>query len=57
MVICQDNTHVTAASQIRHGFVPNVSHGLRTPLTALMGFIETFRGPARNKSCGTCKVP
>ncbi|MDO5530306.1 MAG: ATP-binding protein, partial [Paracoccus sp. (in: a-proteobacteria)] len=26
----------------------NVSHELRTPLTALMGFIETLRGPARN---------
>ena len=26
----------------------NVSHELRTPLTALMGFIETLRGPARD---------
>ena len=35
------------ASQMRRDFVANVSHELRTPLTALMGFIETLRGPAR----------
>ena len=33
---------------MRRDFVANVSHELRTPLTALMGFIETLRGPARN---------
>jgi two-component system phosphate regulon sensor histidine kinase PhoR len=32
---------------MRRDFVANVSHELRTPLTALMGFIETLRGPAR----------
>ncbi|MDO5613971.1 MAG: ATP-binding protein [Paracoccus sp. (in: a-proteobacteria)] len=36
------------AEQMRRDFVANVSHELRTPLTALMGFIETLRGPARN---------
>lgn len=34
--------------QMRRDFVANVSHELRTPLTALMGFIETLRGPARD---------
>ncbi|WP_420587113.1 sensor histidine kinase [Ruegeria sp.] len=43
----QDITHVEQASQMRRDFVANVSHELRTPLTALMGFIETLRGPAR----------
>ena len=33
--------------KVRSDFVANVSHELRTPLTALMGFIETLRGPAR----------
>lgn len=33
--------------QMRRDFVANVSHELRTPLTALLGFIETLRGPAR----------
>ncbi len=44
----QDITQVTKASQMRRDFVANVSHELRTPLTALMGFIETLRGPARD---------
>ncbi len=44
----QDITHVEQASQMRRDFVANVSHELRTPLTALMGFIETLRGPARD---------
>ena len=33
---------------MRRDFVTNVSHELRTPLTALIGFIETLRGPARD---------
>lgn len=43
----QDVTHLEQAGQMRRDFVANVSHELRTPLTALMGFIETLRGPAR----------
>ncbi|MEM6889154.1 MAG: ATP-binding protein [Pseudomonadota bacterium] len=43
-----DVTHVEQAGQMRRDFVANVSHELRTPLTALMGFIETMRGPARD---------
>ena len=35
---------------MRRDFVANVSHELRTPLTALLGFIETLRGPARDDS-------
>ncbi len=43
-----DVTDREQASQMRRDFVANVSHELRTPLTALMGFIETLRGPARD---------
>ncbi len=43
-----DTTHLEQAGEMRRNFVANVSHELRTPLTALMGFIETLRGPARN---------
>ncbi len=43
----QDITHLEQAGKMRRDFVANVSHELRTPLTALMGFIETLRGPAR----------
>ncbi|HIJ61051.1 MAG TPA: PAS domain-containing protein [Rhodospirillaceae bacterium] len=34
--------------QMRADFVANASHELRTPLAALLGFIETLRGPARD---------
>ena len=48
LVCFEDITHVEQAGQIRRDFVANVSHELRTPLTALIGFIETLQGPARN---------
>jgi len=44
----EDITHEAEAGQIRRDFVANVSHELRTPLTALMGFIETLSGPAKD---------
>ena len=46
-VVIEDTSGVEQAEQMRRDFVANVSHELRTPLTALMGFIETLRGPAR----------
>lgn len=48
LVCFQDVTHQEEAGQMRRDFVANVSHELRTPLTALMGFIETLRGAARD---------
>ncbi|KUJ86036.1 PAS domain-containing sensor histidine kinase [Ruegeria marisrubri] len=47
LVSFMDVTHLEQAGQMRRDFVANVSHELRTPLTALLGFIETLRGPAR----------
>ncbi|MEQ9693858.1 ATP-binding protein [Shimia sp. SDUM112013] len=43
-----DVTHMLQADKMRRDFVANVSHELRTPLTAILGFIETLQGPARN---------
>ncbi len=48
LVCFEDVTQMERAGQMRRDFVANVSHELRTPLTALLGFIETLRGPARN---------
>ncbi len=48
LAVFQDVTYLEQAGQMRRDFVANVSHELRTPLTALMGFIETLRGPARD---------
>lgn len=42
-----DVTHLREAEEMRRDFVANVSHELRTPLTAILGFIETLRGPAK----------
>lgn len=47
LVSFEDITDLEQAGQIRRDFVANVSHELRTPLTALLGFIETLRGAAR----------
>lgn len=45
-VVLNDITSAKKAEQMRADFVANVSHELRSPLTALIGFIETLRGPA-----------
>ncbi|MBT0956884.1 two-component sensor histidine kinase [Alphaproteobacteria bacterium KMM 3653] len=44
----EDLSLTEEADQIRRDFVANVSHELKTPLTALIGFIETLRGAARD---------
>ncbi|ADE85589.1 sensor histidine kinase [Rhodobacter capsulatus SB 1003] len=44
----EDRTAVETAEAMRRDFVANVSHELRTPLTALMGFVETLRGAAKD---------
>ena len=43
----RDVSEVEQASEIRRDFVANVSHELKTPLTAVLGFIETLQGPAK----------
>jgi two-component system phosphate regulon sensor histidine kinase PhoR len=49
VLLCfNDVSHLEQAGQMRRDFVANVSHELRTPLTALIGFIETLQGPARD---------
>ncbi|MEL7179916.1 MAG: ATP-binding protein [Pseudomonadota bacterium] len=44
----EDQTAAEEAGQMRRDFVANVSHELRTPLTALLGFIETLSGAAKD---------
>ncbi|MGI9388875.1 MAG: ATP-binding protein [Boseongicola sp.] len=48
LVTFEDKTATEEANEMRRNFVANVSHELRTPLTALLGFIETLKGAARD---------
>ncbi len=47
ILVLHDETRAKRAEQSRADFVANASHELRSPLSALIGFIETLRGPAR----------
>jgi len=42
-----DITALKRVEQMRADFIANASHELRTPLAAVLGFIETLRGPAK----------
>lgn len=48
VVSLNDISHVLEAEQMRSDFVANVSHELRSPLTALTGGIETLKGAAKD---------
>ena len=43
-----DMTELKRSEQMRADFVANAGHELKTPLAALIGFIETLLGPARD---------
>jgi two-component system, OmpR family, phosphate regulon sensor histidine kinase PhoR len=48
LIVMQDISEREALARMRMEFVANASHELRTPLAAVLGFIETLRGPARD---------
>ncbi len=48
LVTFEDQSIAEDAVAQRRDFIANVSHELRTPLTALLGFIETLQGAAKN---------
>jgi two-component system phosphate regulon sensor histidine kinase PhoR len=43
-----DVTALRRAEQMRADFIANAGHDLKTPLSTLIGFIETLLGPARD---------
>lgn len=47
LLVFRDLSDAHAGESMRRDFVANVSHELKTPLTAISGFIETLQGPAR----------
>ncbi len=48
MAAFHDITAIRRAEELRVDFVANASHEIRSPLTTLIGCIETLRGPARD---------
>jgi len=44
----EDKSPLRDVKAMRSEFVANVSHEIRSPLTAISGFVETLQGPARN---------
>lgn len=42
----EDKTKAARSEEMRADFVANASHELRSPLSAILGFIETLQGPA-----------
>ena len=52
LLVFRDLSEARAGESMRRDFVGNVSHELKTPLTAIMGFIETLQGPAREDPKG-----
>lgn len=46
LILIVDVTEVRKLEKMRTDFVANVSHELKTPLTSIMGFIETLKGGA-----------
>lgn len=47
-VTFEDQTPLRVAKSMRSDFVANVSHEIRSPLTAISGFVETLQGDAKD---------
>ncbi|MBV8494980.1 MAG: hypothetical protein JO162_16050, partial [Alphaproteobacteria bacterium] len=47
IITLHDITALKRTEEMRADFVANAGHELKTPLSTLLGFIETLRGPAR----------
>jgi len=48
MLVLHDITQMETLERIRKDFVANVSHELKTPVTSILGFVETLKNGAIN---------
>lgn len=55
VILLEDVTELRRLENMRREFVSNVSHELKTPLTAIRGFVETLKGSAAEDPAVTLK--
>ncbi|HEX5210924.1 MAG TPA: ATP-binding protein [Pseudolabrys sp.] len=55
LMIFNDLTPLRRVEEMRADFIANASHELRTPLAALLGFIETLQGTAKDDATARAK--
>jgi two-component system phosphate regulon sensor histidine kinase PhoR len=48
MLTLDDRTRAAKAEELRRDFIANASHELKTPLSSILGFIETLQGHAKD---------
>jgi len=48
LLVLNDVTHLRRLEKMRQDFVANVSHEIKTPLTAIKGFVETLQSGAKD---------
>ena len=53
LIVLHDITRIQKLENIRRDFVANVSHEIKTPITAIKGFVETLRNGAMNNPADT----
>ena len=51
VLVFKDQSETRRIDRMRADFIANASHELRTPLASIAGFVETLRGPARERRC------
>ncbi|MFQ9792849.1 MAG: histidine kinase dimerization/phospho-acceptor domain-containing protein [Acutalibacteraceae bacterium] len=49
LAVIADVTHISKLEQLRSEFVANVTHELKTPLTAIRGSIELLKSADRDE--------
>lgn len=56
LIICKDITKIITNENLRKEFVSNFSHELKTPLTVIIGFLETLDTTKNDLDEGTKKI-